>query len=167
MEQPQPGTSRREEMELKIVKREAFALLGLLHSGKNESNEIPQLWEALGPRFSEIPHVAVHDVAYGVCDNFDEGSGTFDYLAGFEVKRTSDLPVGMVRWQVPGATYAVFTCTLPTLGETHARIHSVWLPESGYKRAPGPEFELYDEGFDPGDPDSRMDIYIPVQPVAE
>lgn len=153
-------------MEAKIVKREAFAVVGLMHSGKNESNEIPQMWEALGPRLSEIPHVAVPDVAYGVCDNFDEGSGTFDYLAGIQVKRASDLPEGMASWHVPGATYAVFTCTLPTLGETHARIHSGWLPDSGYRRVPGPEFELYDGNFDPRDPDSRMDIYIPVQPVA-
>jgi AraC family transcriptional regulator len=154
-------------MKAKIVKREAFTVVGLIHSGRNENNEIPQMWEALGPRFSEIRHVAKPDIAYGVIGSFDEESGTFDYLAGIEVDRAADLPKGMASWEVPAGTYAVFTCTLPTLGETHARIHSTWLPESGYERAPGPEFELYDEEFDPRDSSSKMEIYIPIQPRRE
>jgi AraC family transcriptional regulator len=154
-------------MEAKVVKREAFTVVGLVHSGKNENNEIPQMWEALGPRFSEIRHVLKPDIAYGVVDSFSEDSGTFDYVAGIEVDSAADLPKGMASWEVPAATYAVFTCTLPTLGEAHRYAHSTWLPQSGYERAPGPEFELYDEDFDPRDPDSRMDIYIPIQPRAE
>jgi AraC family transcriptional regulator len=156
------GEARRAEMEAKIVKREAFTVVGFLHIGKNDNNEIPQMWQALGGRFAEIRHISKPDIAYGVCDNFNEESGTFDYAAGTEVDRAADLPKGMVSWEVPAATYAVFTCTLRTLGETHEGIHSAWLPESGFERAPGPEFELYDEDFDPRDPDSRMDIHIPI-----
>jgi AraC family transcriptional regulator len=154
-------------MEPQIVRRTAFTVVGLMHSGKNESNEIPKMWEALGPRFTEIQHVANPDVAYGVVGHFDEGRGTFDYLAGIEVDHAAELPEGMASWKVPGATYAVFSCTLPTLGEAHERIHSAWLPESGYERAQGPEFELYDEGFEPGDQTSKMEIYIPIQPRRE
>jgi hypothetical protein len=40
MEPPQPDILRSGETEVKIVMREAFAVVGLLHSGKNESNEI-------------------------------------------------------------------------------------------------------------------------------
>jgi AraC family transcriptional regulator len=154
-------------VEPKIVQRAAFTVVGLLHSGKNEHNKIPKMWEALGPRFPEIQHVAKPDIAYGVIDNFDEGRGTFDYLAGIEVGRAADLPEGMASWEVPEATYAVFTCRLPTLGETHTRIHSTWLPESGYERTRGPELELYDEDFDPRDASSKMEIHIPVKPRRE
>ena len=60
--------------------------------------------------------------------------------------------------------YAVFTCTLPTIGATYEHIYGTWLPASGYRHADGPEFELYrDEEFDPEDPDSVMHIYIPIE----
>ena len=37
-----------------------------------------------------------------------------------------------------------------------------WLPQSGYKRAIGPEFELYDEKFNPQDPASMLYRYVPI-----
>jgi AraC family transcriptional regulator len=167
MKRTQMEKRRRGEMDPQIVQRSAFTMAGLMCSGKHQSNEIPELWQALGPRFQEIQHVSQPDIAYGVCGNFDEDTGTFDYLAGIEVDCAAELPEGMVSWEVPAATYAVFTCTLPTLHETHARIHCKWFPESSFRRAQGPEVERYDEHFDPKDPDSRMEIYIPVQPLRE
>jgi AraC family transcriptional regulator len=93
----------------------------------------------------------------------DKATGEFDYIAGFEVARVEDLPKGMVRWEVPGGKYVVFTCTLPTLGETFKYAYNTWLPASGYQCTGGPEFELYDEDFSPQVPDSKMDIYIPIK----
>jgi predicted transcriptional regulator YdeE len=42
------------------------------------------------------------------------------------------------------------------------QIYGVWLPASGYVRTAGPELELYDERFDPRDPASVFEVYIPV-----
>ena len=42
-------------------------------------------------------------------------------------------------------------------------IYETWLMQSDYQRAPGPEFELYDENFDPEDPSSEMYFYVPVK----
>lgn len=148
-------------MEPKIISKPAFTVVGVKYHGKNEKDEIPQMWQAFGPRVCEIKHVAAPHVAYGVCDSPDE-SGKFNYVAGFEVSSTADIPQGMVSWEVPENTYAVFTCTLPTLHETFQHIET-WLPQSDYQRAPGPEFELYDENFDPEDPSSEMYIYVPVK----
>ena len=63
---------------------------------------------------------------------------------------------------MPAQTYAVFSCTIPTIRETYQDIYGIWLPTSGYVRAPGPELELYGEAFDARDPASVFDVYIPV-----
>ena len=79
-------------MEPKIVKRAAFTVVGMKYHGKNENNDIPQMWGQFGSRVPEIKHRVDPHVAYGVCDNFDESSGEFDYIAGFEVDSTADIP---------------------------------------------------------------------------
>jgi AraC family transcriptional regulator len=150
-------------MEPKIVSRPAFTVIGMKYRGKNENKEIPQMWDRFIPRTGEIKHKVNPHVAYGVMGNYDESSGEFDYVAGFEVESSADIPEGMVSWQVPAQTYAVFTCTLPTLIEAFQRVYQTWLPQSGYRRADGPEFELYDEKFNPEDGRLEMYIYIPVK----
>jgi AraC family transcriptional regulator len=150
-------------MEPKIVSRPAFRVVGLKYRGKNENNEIPRLWQAIGPRVREIKNIADDHVAYGISANMDESTGEFDYVAAFEVSTSEDIPEGMVCFEVPGGKYAVFSTTLPKIGETfHSAYHS-WLPESGYQAAGGPEFELYDERFDVQDSSSEFDLYIPVK----
>jgi AraC family transcriptional regulator len=150
-------------MEPKIVSRKSFTVVGMHYRGKNEQNEIPQMWQALGPRVPEIKHISNDKVAYGISDNMDPATGEFDYIAGFEVSRVEDLPAGMVNWEVPEGRYALFTTTLPTLGQTFKHAYHEWLPKSGYEHRPGPDFEIYDEEFDPGDPGAEFDIYVPIK----
>jgi AraC family transcriptional regulator len=150
-------------MRPKIVSRSAFAVVGMKYRGKNEKGEIPQLWQAVGPRVREIKNIADDRAAYGISANMDESTGEFDYVAGFEVSTSEEIPEDMVRFKVPGGKYAVFSTTLPKIGETFHNAYHTWLPESGYQPAGGPEFELYDERFDPQDPSSEFDLYIPVK----
>ncbi|MBW7882052.1 MAG: AraC family transcriptional regulator [Caldilineaceae bacterium] len=151
--------------EAKIVTKPAFKVAGLLYHGRPEGNAIPTLWERFAARMGEL-HDAVHpEVCYGAGDNMDEQTGEFDYLAACEVKQTAELPEGMVGWEIPAATYAVFTTTLPAIGKTFEEIYNQWLPSSGYRRASGPEFEYYDARFDPNDPNSIFELYIPVEKV--
>jgi AraC family transcriptional regulator len=150
-------------MEPKIVERVAFTVVGLKYRGKNENNEIPQVWQALGPRTGEIASMADDTAAYGISANMDMETGEFDYIAGFEVSSAVDVPQGMVAFEVPGGKYAVFTTTLPKIGETFHEAYHTWLPQAGYQPAGSPEFEVYDEQFNPQDPDSEFDLYIPVK----
>ena len=69
----------------------------------------------------------------------------------------------MVSWEVAGGTYAVFTCTLSTLGDTYRQAYHVRLPEAGYEATGGADYEVYGEEFDPQDPEARFDVYIPVK----
>jgi predicted transcriptional regulator YdeE len=149
-------------MEPKIEKRQAFTVVGMRYHGKPDQNEIPRLWSEFGPREGEVEPKTDPPTCYGIMDNHDEASGEFDYVAAFEVERAVDIPDGMVRWEVPEQTYAVFTCTLPTIAEAYEYAHSEWLPVSGYRHAAGPYFELYNEEFDPENPESELYIYIPI-----
>jgi AraC family transcriptional regulator len=149
-------------MEPKIVTKPAFTVVGMKYLGKNETNEIPQLWEKFMPREGEIKQRA-NPFGYGVMDNFDEKTGDFDYLAGIEVKDISDIPEGMESWQVPEQTYAVFGCNLKNIKQAFKQIYHQWLPKSGYQRAQGPEFEFYDDSFKPIEGKLDLYIYIPVE----
>ena len=149
-------------MEPSIITREDFRVVGLKYRGKNENEEIPRLWREFWPRHTEISGRVTPIVSFGVIDHFSESSSEFEYVAGIAVEAESDIPEGMAEVKIPGQTYAVFDCTLPTLMETIGHIHEEWLPNSDYKRAAGPEFELYDERFDPERNEFGMSVYIPV-----
>lgn len=150
-------------MEIKIVERAAFTVVGLHHRGKSENNEIPLMWQALGPRIQEIKDIVDRMVAYGVSADMDQSTGEFTYIAGFEVSSAENAPEGMVAFEVPGATYAVFSTTLPKIGETFHNAFETWLPQAGHQPASSPMFEMYDERFDVQDPTSTFDVYIPIE----
>lgn len=154
-------TQRKERltMEPKIVTKPPFTVVGLMYHGKNENNEIPQVWDKLNPRYREIENRT--GPAYGVCGDMEE-NGRFHYLAGFEVTEVTELPAEMEKWTVPEQKYAVFPCSLKTIQETYRTIFETWLPQSGYVKADGPDFEFYGEEFDMATGEG-MAIYLPVK----
>ncbi len=153
-------------MEPQFVTKPAFTIVGMLLRATPMTPEIPKLWDRFVPRIHEIPHLAEPDVSYGVIDHYDEATHLFDYMAGCAVTTVDVLPPGMQRWDVPTNTYAVFTTTLPMLGQVMGQIYNVWLPASDYRHGVGPYFERYDEHFNPEDPTSTFTIYIPVEKLA-
>lgn len=149
-------------MEPRFVSLPAFTLVGMMMRVKPQGKVPGQLWDEFGPRMGEIRHMAGPDIAYGLTNNMNMGSGEFDYMAGVQVSSPDDIPDGMVSFSVPAQHYAVFPCTIPTLREVFDHIYGVWLPASGYARTSGPELELYGETFDPRDPAALFEVYIPV-----
>lgn len=146
-----------------LVSRPAFKLAGMSMRAKPADPQIGQLWGKFGPHMGDFKHAAERDVAYGAMDHFDAQMTGFDYLAAVEVTSDKDLPAGMVVWEIPAQTYAVYPCTLPTIPEAYHYVYGTWLQKSGYRRAPGPEFEYYPAEFNPDDPSSRLDIYVPIE----
>lgn len=57
----------------------------------------------------------------------------------------------------------MYKAILDTLHDTYAAIYDQWLPQSAYDRAKSDDFELYDERFNYGKPDSIMEIWVPVR----
>lgn len=124
---------------------------------------IPGLWHRFHQEVVDIP-ARVGSVACGVCCNGDD-AGNFDYIAGVEVADFSDLPRRFARIRIPEQRYAVFTHTehVASIRRTVNTIWNQWLPASGLKAADAPNFERYDEKFDPATGDGGFEIWVPVR----
>jgi AraC family transcriptional regulator len=129
----------------------------------NQGAGIPNQWQRFHQSVDNIPG-RIGKVAYGVCCNGDD-AGNFDYIAGVEVTDFSDLPREFSRVRIPEQKYAVFTHSehISTIRRTVNTIWNHWLPMSGMKAADAPNFERYDEKFDPLSGDGGLEIWIPVK----
>ena len=124
---------------------------------------IPGQWQRFHQKVHDIPG-RIGKVAYGVCCNGDD-AGNFDYIAGVEVTDFSDLPREFSRVRIPEQKYAVFTHAehISTIRRTVNTIWNHWLPMSGMKAADAPNFERYDQEFNPLTGDGGLEIWIPVK----
>jgi AraC family transcriptional regulator len=129
----------------------------------NQGAGIPNQWQRFHQSVDNIPG-RIGKVAYGVCCNGDD-AGNFDYIGGVEVTDFSDLPREFSRVRIPEQKYAVFTHSehISTIRRTVNTIWNHWLPISGMKAADAPNFERYDEKFDPLSGDGGLEIWIPVK----
>jgi len=148
----------------KIVKKDAFLVAGLRYEGKNQNNEIPAVWDKFINRINELGLDNTKPiVAYGVSHGIPNAEpGVFEYLSAVEVKSITNLPQGMVGWEMPAQTYAVFPVYgLTDLGRAYSYSLSEWLPQSKeYISVDSPVLEYYPETFDQ---DSILYIYIPIK----
>jgi AraC family transcriptional regulator len=124
---------------------------------------IPGQWQRFHQCVANIPD-RIGQVAYGVCCNGDD-AGNFDYISGVEVSDFSDLPREFGRVRIPEQRYAVFTHRdhISTIRRTVNTIWNHWLPASGQKAADAPNFERYDENFNPLTGDGGLEIWVPIE----
>jgi AraC family transcriptional regulator len=124
---------------------------------------IPSQWQRFHQSVDDIPG-RIGKVAYGVWCNGDD-AGNFDYIAGVEVSDFSDLPRPFFRVRIPEQRYAVFTHHdhISTIRSTVNTIWNQWLPASGLTVADAPNFERYDENFDPLTGNGGFEIWVPVR----
>jgi AraC family transcriptional regulator len=124
---------------------------------------IPAQWQRFAPH---IGHIAgqVGNVAYGVICNSDD-AGNIEYICGVEVSDFSRMPADWSRVRIPPQQYAVFTHRghISGIRQTWCTIFNQGLQETGLVHTGGPEFERYDERFDPKNGMGEVEIWIPVQ----
>jgi len=158
----------RESMEPRIVRRPAFHAVGMAgHFTPSTTSRIPELWEGFvrGP-IADVPHRrGTHTL--GVCVDAAAMSGEdcgFTYVAGVEVDRIDEVPTGLVALTVPASTYAVFTHSghISRFPDTVKQVFGHWLPASPYTHVPTPDFELYDERWDPATGNGDIDVWVPI-----
>jgi predicted transcriptional regulator YdeE/DNA-binding transcriptional MerR regulator len=152
-------------MQPRFVTRPAFNVVGLQYVGKNEHQEISQMWGRLNPRHDEIPNL-LEGEAFGLCVMLNDADpGVFEYVAGFPVAGDPQPPPGMVARSVPAQKYAVFTHRGPleALKDTFSYVYQVWLPQSGCQHAGIMDMEVYGEKFKAFAPDSELEIYLPIE----
>jgi AraC family transcriptional regulator len=121
------------------------------------------MWDELFSQYGEqLKKFAKSGPGYGAMDRYDSETHTFEYLAGYETEPTTEAPEGLTTWAIPEQTYAVIRCTIKTIGDAYAYFNQEWLPEAGYQRAAGPEFEFYGAEFHGGDAEP-IHMYLPIE----
>jgi len=138
-------------------------IAGLSGRYRFETNQgIPLQWQRFAPHIGQIPG-QVGDVTYGVCCNSD-GAGNFEYVTGVEVSSFDDLPAEFRRVRIPEHCYVVFTHTehISAIRGTWYTILNQWLPQSGRGIADAPDFERYDDAFDPRTGTGKVEIWLPL-----
>lgn len=130
-------------------------------------NGIPALWQRL-VAFGTVPG-RLGRVDYAAVFLQPDGC---DYVAGFEVADSADLPKEFTCVKIPSRTYAVFFHDghVATLRSTFGAIMRIWLPTSGLQIANTADarvyvLERYGEGFDPRSGKGDIQLWVPVTDV--
>ena len=155
-------------MNYRIEKKDPFRIVGVKEhfdlSLEEAFQKVPQFWQGTITQGLVPQIMALHNQEpYGLlgvstCMNGKD----FDYYIA--VASNQELPVGMVEYEVPASTWAIFECigAMPhAIQEMQKRIISEWLPSSGYEYANAPDIELYTEG-DQMSSDYRSEIWLPI-----
>ncbi|MEQ6120254.1 GyrI-like domain-containing protein [Reichenbachiella sp. MALMAid0571] len=130
-----------------------------------------ELWQNFMKRRNEIknrsnPHfysMQVYDEALDF-KNFTPHT-EFEKWAAAEVSDFDNIPATMKSYTLKGGKYAVFLYKgiASDFHKTAQQIYGVWLPNSEYEPDQREHFEILDENYDPNDPNSEEEIWIPVK----
>jgi predicted transcriptional regulator YdeE len=148
-------------MEPKIVRREAFQVMGVVAHFSSAAEDFGPLWEEYMVFHDEIEPLSTGEGHYGVYLSADH-SQPLDYLAGMAVQAAEGAPEGVEVRELPAALYAVFECAFQDIGATYGHIRYEWLESSEYEQ------DRAKLGFDYFPParaggGSRMEIWFPVK----
>jgi AraC family transcriptional regulator len=133
------------------------------HTFADATQTIPLQWEAfrqLGPI-----NGAIFTTTYGVICGNDVAAQTFEYMCAIAVPDFESVAADLGRVAIAPQQYAVFTHEgdISSLQETWNSIWNEWLPASGYLPADVPDFEVYDDRFDPKTGLGLIEIWFPIE----
>ncbi len=121
--------------------------------------DIPGQWQ----EFRHIFPPAGNAIVYGVmCGETPEG---FEYMCGIEVGSFAELPGNLGRMRLLEQYYAVFLHRghVSTLWKTWERAWKEWLPDSEYRSAQKPDFEVYNRRkFNPDTGLGDIEIWLSI-----
>lgn len=161
--------------EPKIIQKEEFLLAGIRKHTSNGFQVIGESWQELKANMDQIKRTDSH-IMYGFEDyseDFCREPLQFYYMAAVEIDRDTTVPENMYVKKVPQSLYAVFSVNGNNEnGEIYKAfqyIYNVWLPHSEYCLSDElcADFEYYDERWNCQSPASQIDIYIPIQKMAD
>jgi AraC family transcriptional regulator len=155
-------------MDTKIVELGAMKFIGLEYYGENKNNEIGEMWGRFMQVAKNVPSSIMNGKWYGVCFSNEGDTHPIRYIAGLEVNSLDEIPEGMKGKSIDAGKYAIFTHKglLDNLKETYNNIYGKWIPEANLtpvEGLDGLDFELYDNRFSDGSPDSEFDIYVKIK----
>ena len=155
-----------EEMDYRIVKKEAFRIVGVRTHNPADAEEsfkcIPHFWQEVH-QSGAIPKIVSMINAepmgvLGVSTCTGENEENHYYIAASTDK---PVPEGMFEFTVPECTWAIFPGSgePSSLHDLQRRIVSEWLPTSGYEWANAPDVEAY---LDEHTTNMKYEVWLPV-----
>ncbi|SES01407.1 Predicted transcriptional regulator YdeE, contains AraC-type DNA-binding domain [Gracilibacillus ureilyticus] len=152
-------------MNTEVVLKE-FNCIGIKNSCafKDYPIEIPKTFDILHNRLNELQDKVKQTAALYEPGDKPGAEIIGTYYATAVVDNTTIVPEGMARKIIPSRKYARLTHIgeMATIGKSYDKI-SAWIIENGYSHDRDWIIELYGDNFDPGSPDSELEIYIPVK----
>ena len=125
----------------RIEKKERFRIIGYVKHTTNQRRkgrkDIPIFWENVTQaKLQDVLLAKMNQEPFGlfgisVYQSDTRDNRKFDYYIG--VSSDKDTTEDMQTYEVPAATWAIFPCTLETMGKTQAQAITKWLPKAGYK----------------------------------
>lgn len=159
----------------RVEQRGSFRVLGYAIKTTNKHNEgrkvIPEQWAAFHREHLEETLMPLnHQEPFGLLGisvyNID-GNDSRQFEHYIAVSSNQAETKGMKEYMVPAGTWAVFPCTIETIGKTEVQAIMKWLPKSNYKpvntgyitgrmKSEAPDIQYYGK-------DGLVEIWVPVK----
>ena len=150
-------------MEPKFIDKDPIRLVGVIAFGKPETITplLNDIWMNQFMKYDDqLKPYSVDKAYYGAWIGEPDGNAT--YVAGMAVENLPEIPQGLGERVLPAATYAVFDCTVGSIGDAYGEIYGTWLPASAYEYDPAAsDFEFYPP--DTQNSGSPTQVFIPVR----
>lgn len=158
-------------MEYRIVKKEAFRIVGIREPLSTDVEEnftfVPGFWSrtresGVIPKLVEMINTEPMGIL-GVSTGSIESKDNYYYIA---VSTNKPTPEGMLDFTVPASEWAIFTGsgTPSSIKDLEKRIFTEWLPTSGYEWANSPDVEVY---LDEHPTNMKYEVWIPITKKSE
>ena len=153
-----------EAMQYRIETRDAFRVVGvsvpLSKEVAQNFQEVPKLWQesamngTLEKLAGMMDSTPMGMLGVSACNDAEQ----WRYFIAVATTQPAD---GLEEYTVPGATWAVFPGSGPSVSiqKLEERIITEWLPTSGYEYDNGPDVEVY---LNPDPQNARYEVWIPV-----
>ena len=113
-------------MDTKIVEKDIFYVIGIEEVFAGGKYNYEEVWNKFMVFHNSLINKSVDKACYGI------SWGEEKYFVGMNVPQATEIPDGLVMFEIPAASYAEFECKLKTILETKDKIFTEWLPNSGY-----------------------------------
>lgn len=152
-------------MNYRIVKKEAFRIIGVSHPLEKEIEKnfeiVPGMWQnAVQSGTLQKLTMRMDGEPKGVL-GISSCNDTEEWRYYIAVASSQPAPEGMEETMIPASTWAVFEGkgTNQSIQELERRIVIEWLPTSGYEYANAPDIEVY---INPDPVNATYEVWIPV-----
>lgn len=163
------------DLPFRIMKKDSFRVVGYAIQTTNKKREARKAvlmhWDRIKENHLEEPLLKLADEEHrglfgiNIYNTDPADSRKFEYLIG--VSSGCEVQEELVEFTMPAVTWAVFPCTMETIGKTEAQAITKWLPKSNYKplnkgyitgrmKSGAPDIEYYGK-------DGHVEVWIAVE----